>query len=72
VAGLEAPAPTGVLFGEQSASAVARAVRGFEQNGQRISVQACRARAEQFSAERFRAEFMGFVTKKYAQWSQRR
>jgi glycosyltransferase involved in cell wall biosynthesis len=72
VAGLEAPAPTGVLFAEQSAAAVAGAVRLFEANAQRITPQACRARAEQFSAPRFRAEFMDFVTCKHAEWQQRR
>ena len=70
VVGLEAGAPTGVLFDEQSASAVARAVRGFEQNGHRISAQACRARAELYSAARFRAGFMDFVNSRYARWRQ--
>jgi glycosyltransferase involved in cell wall biosynthesis len=72
VVGLEAPAPTGVLFEEQSAAAVAAAVREFEANAQRITPQACRARAERFSAPRFRAEFMDFVTRKHAEWQQRR
>ncbi|HTP62151.1 MAG TPA: glycosyltransferase [Burkholderiales bacterium] len=71
VAGLEAAAPTGVLFDEQSAPAVARAVREFEQSGDRISTEACRARAERYSAARFRTEFMDFVTSRYAQWRPR-
>jgi glycosyltransferase involved in cell wall biosynthesis len=72
VAGLEAPAPTGVLFAEQTATGVADAVRTFEENAQRITPQACRARAEQFSAARFRAQFQDFVTRKTAEWQQRR
>jgi glycosyltransferase involved in cell wall biosynthesis len=72
VLGLEHAAPTGVLFEEQSAPAIARAVRNFEENAQRISAQACRARAERYSAARFRSEFTGFVTRKYAEWLQRR
>ena len=68
VAGLGAPAPTGVLFAEQTPGAVARAVELFEQNAQRITAQACRARAERYSAARFRSDFTGFVTTKYAAW----
>jgi glycosyltransferase involved in cell wall biosynthesis len=72
VAGLDSPAPTGVLFDEQTAGAVARAVKLFEENAPRISAQACRSRAEQFSAPRFRGEFTDFVTRQYAEWLQRR
>jgi glycosyltransferase involved in cell wall biosynthesis len=72
VAGLDAAAPTGVLFEEQSAEAIVRAVREFEANAQRITAQACRARAERYSAARFRAEFMDFVTRRHAEWRQRR
>jgi glycosyltransferase involved in cell wall biosynthesis len=72
VAGLDAAQPTGVLFAEQTPAAVAAAVRDFEANAARITAQACRARAERFSRARFRAEFTGFVTRKYAAWQQRR
>jgi len=72
VLGLEAAAPTGVLFEEQSASAIVAAVKEFEANAQRITAEACRARAEQFSPARFRAEFTAFVTRKTAEWRQRR
>ena len=72
VAGLDAAAPTGVLFAEQSAAAVARAVREFEANAQRVAAAACRARAERYSAARFRAEFSRFVAGKYAAWQLRR
>jgi glycosyltransferase involved in cell wall biosynthesis len=72
VAGLSAPEPTGVLFAEQSAAAVASAVREYEANAQRITAEACRARAERYSAARFREQFAGFVTRKYAAWQPRR
>jgi glycosyltransferase involved in cell wall biosynthesis len=52
-------APTGVFFEEQSAAAIAGAVRAFE--AATIDPLACRAQAERFGAERFRAAFSGFV-----------
>jgi glycosyltransferase involved in cell wall biosynthesis len=70
VAGLESEAPTGVFFEEQSIAAVVSAVRAFEEHAQRISAAACRTRAEQFSAARFRREFTDLVTGTYAQWRQ--
>jgi glycosyltransferase involved in cell wall biosynthesis len=72
VAGLEAAAPTGVLFGEQSAAAVVRAVQEFEAQSPRITAQACRARAERYSVANFRAAFTDFVGRKVAAWQQRR
>jgi glycosyltransferase involved in cell wall biosynthesis len=71
VAGLGAPAPTGVLFVEQSAAAVARAVREFEANAQRITAEACRARAESYAPPRFRTQFLDFVRRKLADWKGR-
>lgn len=71
VAGLDSPAPTGVLFEEQSAAAVARAVREFEANAQRITAQACRARAEGYAPERFRSQFLDFVRRRLAEWKGR-
>jgi glycosyltransferase involved in cell wall biosynthesis len=68
VVGLDGQAPTGVFFEEQTAAAVAAAVRSFEQNAQRISQEACRQRAERYSAARFRNEFTAFVNDAYAQW----
>ena len=72
VLGLDAAAPTGVFFEEQTAQAITAAVRVFEANTARITAAACRARAEQFSPQRFRGEFMDFVKRKYAEWPQRR
>lgn len=71
VAGLDAAAPTGVFFEEQSADAVVAAVREFEARGAAISPQACRNRALQFSAGRFRTEFTALVERAYAEWSSR-
>lgn len=68
VTGLESDAPTGVFFEEQTAEAVASAIRTFENTMQQISASACRKRSERFSAERFRSEFARFVTQKYADW----
>jgi glycosyltransferase involved in cell wall biosynthesis len=68
VAGLDAAEPTGVFFEEQSAHSVSAAVRSFEQSASRILAAACRRRAEAFAAPRFRAEFMAFVTQRYADW----
>jgi glycosyltransferase involved in cell wall biosynthesis len=70
VAGLDAAAPTGVFFEEQSAPSIAAAIRAFEDNAHRISAAACRERAEQYSATRFRAGFMAFVERRYAEWRQ--
>lgn len=71
VSGLDSAEPTGVFFEEQSAAAVAAAVRSFEASGQRISAEACRRRAERFSAQRFRDELTAFVGRAYAAWRER-
>lgn len=68
VLGLEAQQPTGVFFELQSAEAIAQAVHDFEAQSGRISEAACRRRAEQFSAARFRSEFSAFVGREYAAW----
>ena len=68
VAGLDAPRPTGVFFEESSAAAVTAAIRRFEAEGARISPEACRAAALEFSPERFRERFGEFVASAYADW----
>ena len=70
--GLDGEHPTGVFFEEQSAAAVVAAVKTFEENASRIRAESCRARAEQFSASRFRGELSAFVTRKYADWLEHR
>jgi glycosyltransferase involved in cell wall biosynthesis len=61
IRGLDDGAPTGVLFPEQTAEAIAKAVRLFETKAERITALACRDNALRFSAERFRYEFDAFV-----------
>lgn len=61
IRGLDHEQPTGVFFHEQSATAIREAVAAFEASAPNISPAACRANAERFSAERFRAEFKAFV-----------
>jgi glycosyltransferase involved in cell wall biosynthesis len=61
VRGLDSDRPTGVLFDEQSPTAVIDAVRAFEREGRQIQAGACRANAERFSQDRFRREFYEFA-----------
>lgn len=61
IPGLDAAAPAGVLFDEQSAAAIAEAVRQFERNETRIRPEACRENARRFDRERFRRDFREFV-----------
>jgi glycosyltransferase involved in cell wall biosynthesis len=68
VAGLDAAEPTGVFFEEQSAAAVAAAVREFERQAGRITAAACRRRAEGYGAPRFRAGFGAFVARHWREW----
>ncbi len=51
------PDPTGILFDEQSAAAIAQAVARFDRHHADFSVDACRANAERFTTARFDAEF---------------
>jgi len=71
IRGLHTAAPTGVFFREQTPEAIAAAVREFEANAQRISADACRANAAQFSVARFRAEFADFVAARQAEFAKR-
>jgi len=61
IRGLDAAAPTGVLFAEQTPEAIAAGVREYEAHAQRITANACRENAARFSAHRFRGEFAAFV-----------
>ena len=72
IRGLDHPHPSGVLFDEQSALAIAGAIREFEQVADRISAEACRQNAARFSASRFRAEFREAVTTCWAEFDARR
>ncbi len=68
VLGLEAEAPTGVFFDEQSPEALEAAIQAFEANASRITAQACRRRAEEFSPARFREAFEALVEARYSAW----
>jgi len=68
VCGLDAEAPTGVFFEEQTPQAMKDAVDLFEREGDRIIPHACRKQAERFSAERFGPEFATFVARSYGEW----
>jgi glycosyltransferase involved in cell wall biosynthesis len=51
------PHPTGVLFGEQTASAVLDALRRFEQDPARFAPGSCRENAMRFERSSFRRRF---------------
>jgi glycosyltransferase involved in cell wall biosynthesis len=53
--------PTGMFFDSTSPKAIAQCVRAFVAQEHSFSRAACRARATEFSAERFRKELMAFV-----------
>ena len=61
IRGLDDENPTGVFFSEQTAESIIAAVEQFEGSAGRISAQACRENAKQYSPERFRQEFADFV-----------
>lgn len=65
VRGLDHAEPTGVFFDEQSETSIARAVRRFECNAQRIEPRACRANAERFAEHVFREQFSAFVDREW-------
>lgn len=61
--------PTGVLFHEQTVSALVDAVEEFERVSGRISAQACRAWAEKFSESAFRQSFTSLVNEAWNCWN---
>lgn len=69
VRGLEHAAPTGVHFGQQTAEAIAAAVREFE--SREFSREACRENALRFSESRFRNEMGAFVEREWRAFAQR-
>lgn len=68
VRGLDHPEPTGVFFQQQTPASLRAAVEQFEASREKISPLACRANAERFAPERFRAEFSNFVTENWQQF----
>ena len=69
IRGLEHERPTGVLFAQQTAPDVVRAVDTFERHASRIQPAACQANARRFGTERFRAEFVSYVDEAVTEWT---
>jgi len=63
--GLTSCSPTGVLFEEQTASAIVNAVQLFERKESAISPAACRENAMRFAPDRFRDELANSVAEAY-------
>jgi len=72
VAGLDDAVPTGVFFSDQTAEAIARAVREFERNEGRIRPQACRDNARRFAPARFRQELRTFIDARVQRFADQR
>lgn len=58
--------PTGTFFYEQTPTAIAQAVRQFEEQGQSISADDCRANAELFSIDTFKRKLTDLVQRTQA------
>lgn len=61
IRGEHAEGRTGVFFREQTVDSIVEAVKHFDAVAGEITPEACRANAERFSQERFRAEIRSFV-----------
>jgi glycosyltransferase involved in cell wall biosynthesis len=61
IRGVDQQRPTGVFFHEQSALAIAEAVRSFERYEDRISPVDCRDNAQRFAVQVFRDTYSRFV-----------
>jgi len=71
VQGLDAAQPTGLFFDAQTEDAIIAAIERFEREGAAITPAACRANAERFAPERFRAEFSALVEREWTAFRQR-
>ena len=69
IRGLEHPAPTGVLYPDQTATDIAEAVRTFEANRHRIDPAACVENARRFGSGRFRRELSAFVDVRWQEFA---
>ena len=67
IRGLDAAAPTGVLFADQTIASIGAAIAQFESSAHRISAEACRANAERFSRQTFNQRFSAYVADALAQ-----
>jgi glycosyltransferase involved in cell wall biosynthesis len=72
VPGLDAAAPCGVLYDEQTPAGLADAIARFERAADRITAEACRANAERFAPECFRRAFGAFLGREWAAFVRRR
>ncbi|MGH8759244.1 MAG: glycosyltransferase, partial [Burkholderiales bacterium] len=63
------PAPTGLLFHEQTAGSLVEAVEEFERVSGRISAEDCRAWAEKFSEDNFRKSFTALINETWDCWN---
>jgi glycosyltransferase involved in cell wall biosynthesis len=72
VRGETAPAPTGVLFDEQTGDAVIEALRRFEQDPGRFAPRGCRDNAMRFDRGRFRSRFDEVLRSSWERFSRER
>jgi glycosyltransferase involved in cell wall biosynthesis len=72
IPGIDAPRPCGVLFDEQTPSAIRAAVATFERMEGSITPEACRANAMRFAPERFREELADYVAREWDAFTRRR
>jgi glycosyltransferase involved in cell wall biosynthesis len=64
VRGLAHEHPTGIFFPEQTTAAICQAIKTFEQNPARFTMENCVQNAARFTPEQFRKTFMDFVAEK--------
>jgi glycosyltransferase involved in cell wall biosynthesis len=69
IRGLDDPAPTGVLYADQTAAGIAEAVRTFEASRDRIDPAACVENARRFGSDRFRRELSAFVDARWQEFA---
>jgi glycosyltransferase involved in cell wall biosynthesis len=72
VPGLDAEAPCGVLYDEQSPAGLTAGIRAFEAARERVTRAACRRNAERFGPTRFRDELARFVDREWGAFADRR
>ncbi len=68
VASSDTSKATGVFFAEQTVESLTAAVRAFDARAGEFLPRVCRANAERFSTERFRAEFSAYVEIRLAEF----
>jgi glycosyltransferase involved in cell wall biosynthesis len=71
IAGLEAEAPTGVLFDAQEPESLMEAVTRFERDAHLIKAEACRSNAKRFAPDQFRSAFKKLVAESWEHFERR-